>query len=111
MLCSRVYVHRRLCEYTDRTVCLWNDCGALQPVRSGHLLLGRWRATGDMRHRVGTSRQLLSCWYDNRGRHELPRRQLLRRRSRKCGYVVGARRRAAAVGLQLLHVCNDKRGA
>ena len=68
---------------------MWNDCGALQPVRSGHLLLGQWRATGGMRHRLGTRGTLLSSWHYNRIRHYLRRGQLLHWRIRARGRVHG----------------------
>ena len=54
-----------------------NDCDALQQVCSGHVLLGQRRATSDMRYRIGTRRQLLSGWHNNRNWHHLPRGQLL----------------------------------
>ena len=52
----------------------------MQPVLSGHVLLGQRRATGDMRYRIGTRGQLLSCWNNNSSGHYVPRWQLLRRR-------------------------------
>ena len=77
-------------EYTDGAVILRNECGALQPVRSGHLLLGQCRATGGVRHRLGSRRQLLSCWYDDRIGHDVPCWQLLRWRGGERRYAVPA---------------------
>ena len=78
-----MYVYQRVREYGDRAIRLRNDCGAVQPVCSRNLLLGWWSATGDVRHRLGPRRQLLSCWHDNRNGHNLSCGQLLRRRGRK----------------------------
>ena len=86
---SRVHVHGRLREYGDRAIRMRNDCGALQPVCSRIVLLGRWRATRDVPHRLGSGRQLLSCWHNNLVGHDLPHGQLLRRRGGECEYVAG----------------------
>ena len=87
---SHVHLQRGLREYTDGAVILRNECGALQPVRSGHLLLGQCRATGGVRHRLGSRRQLLSCWYDDRIGHDVPCWQLLRWRGGERRYAVPA---------------------
>ena len=84
---SPVHMHARLRKYGAGAICLRNDCGALQPVCTGCLLLGRWRATGDVRHRLGYSGSLLSCWHRNRDWDDMSCGQLLRRRGRKRGYV------------------------
>ena len=71
---------------------MWNDSGALQPMRSGRLLLGQWRATRAVRHRLGSRGQLLPGWHNNRIGHELPRRFTLHWRIRSRGGVYGCRR-------------------
>ncbi len=74
-------------QYGNGTIDMWNDCGTLQPVRAGLLLLGQRRATGDVRHRLGTRWKLLSCRHDNHSGHDLPRGQLVCRRVCKRGCV------------------------
>ena len=84
-----MYLLRWLREHGNGAIYLWNDCGTLQRVRSGLLLLGQWRATGDVRYRLGSRGQLLSGWHDDRRGHDVPRGQLLRRRGGERGYVGG----------------------
>ena len=98
-----MYLLHGLRQYGNGSIGLRNDCGTLQPVRAGRLLLRQRRATGDVRHRLGTRRQLLSCRHDNRSGHDLPRGQLVCRRVCKRGYV-----RSIVVQLELFVTLLDK---
>ncbi len=81
--CDGVHLLSWVCFHVNGAIGVCNDFGALQPVRSRHLLLGQWYATDAMRHYCGP---LLSGWHNKRIWHSLPRGQLLCRRGSKRGY-------------------------